>query len=55
MGWMALGRLTLTFRFVGGKTRMEILSLLGRARWTVRVRETVMLSDMAHTARASNT
>lgn len=46
---------TLTFKFVGGKIRTDVLSLLGRARWTVKVRETVMVSDMAHSARPSST
>ena len=55
IGWMALGIMTLTFKFVGGKTRMEVLSLTGSARWTVRVRETVMVSDMAQTAWLSRT
>ena len=47
--------MTLTFRFVGGKMRTEVLSLPGRARWTVKVRETVMVSDMVQSARASKT
>ena len=55
IGWMTLGKTTFTLRLVGGKTRIEILSLPGSARWTVRVRETVMVSDMAQTALPSRT
>ena len=35
--------------------RIEVLSMPGRARWTVRVRETVMMSDVAESARPSRT